>query len=118
MLQKPTLYRKTHKNVFLATRNTFGSGHLGARTEGGRSEFKNVQASVSKTCLRETELLALAVSQHAISVPFAFSHAHTLTSAETNDVTSIRFSARNVKTAAARTRGGTGRTANQMLESK
>lgn len=83
------------------------------------SEFKNVQASDSKTCLRETGLLVLAVSQHTISVPFcAFSYAHTLTSAEASDVTSIRFSARNVKTAAAKTRGEIRRTANQMLESK
>lgn len=35
-----------------------------------RSGFKNVQASDSKTCLRETGLLVLAASQHAISVPF------------------------------------------------
>lgn len=83
------------------------------------SEIKNVQASDSKTCLRETGLLVLAVSQHAISVPFcAFYYADTLTSAEASDVTSIRFSARNVKTAAAKTRGKIRRTANQMLESK
>lgn len=82
--------------------------------EGARSEFKNVQASDSKTCLREAGLLVLAVSQHAISVPFALSHAHTLTSAEANDVTSIRFSARNVKTAAARTTEEMRRTADQM----
>lgn len=113
MLQKLTLYRKTHKTAFLQAVMHLDLDIWGQ--EGGWSEFKNVQASDSKTCLRETGLLMLAASQHAISVPFAFSHAHTLTSAEASDVTSIRFSARNMKTAAARTRKEMRRTANQML---
>ena len=77
---------------------------------GGWSAFKSGQASDSETCaLGRLGYWRWLWVNVLFQSPIALSHAHTHahmqhTSAEASDVTSIRFSARKAKTAAARTK--------------